>query len=290
MPLLRTTRLRAEPAGTLHSLDELFALANAMEHEAATKYAELAEEMQRQRRLDLAAVFADLAAAEREHVDSVQRWSRSRRGKPPDPTLVRWEAPETFDKDAAAEIRTSRLMTPYRALAMAVQNEERAFAFWSYVAAFSGDPEIKKAAEAMAREELGHVSTLRKERRRAYHKEHLSAAEARDLNQAQVDAARLELRIAAQLADLERTLDRASAARTRELHDEAMAMSAEAQGLGRFPLALEHADIQTIAEAVVDAYLDGAERSDAPERMDTLQRLGGQAISRLAWLRSLTEG
>ena len=54
------------------------------------------------------------------------------------------------------------MTTPYRALAMAVRNEERAFAFWSYVAAYSEDSEIKKAAEAMAREELGHVSTLRK--------------------------------------------------------------------------------------------------------------------------------
>jgi len=294
MPLLRMSLLRAEPAGTLQSLDELFALANAMEQEAATKYTELADEMQRQDRPDLVTVFRDLAAAEREHVDSVQRWSQSWRGKPPDPALVRWEAPETFDKDAAAEIRTSRLMTPYRALAIAVQNEQRAFAFWSYMAAFSGDAEIKKVAEAMAREELGHVSTLRKERRRSYHKEHVGAAEAGDLNQAQsqaqVDAARLELRIAAQLADLEPTLDPASAARTRELHDEAIAMSAETQGLGRFPLALEQADIQTIAEAVVDAYLDGAERADDPDRMDTLQRLGAQAISRLAWLRSLIAG
>ena len=45
MPLLRTSLLGAEPAGTLHSLDELFALASAMEQEAATRYGELAEEM-----------------------------------------------------------------------------------------------------------------------------------------------------------------------------------------------------------------------------------------------------
>jgi rubrerythrin len=208
MPLLRTTLLRAEPAGTLHSLDELFALANAMEHEAATKYAELAEEMQRQGRPDLVAVFAELAAAEREHVDSVQRWSQSLRGKPPDPALVRWEAPVTFDPETSAEIKASRLTTPYRALAMAVQNEERAFAFWSYVAASAQDAEIKRTAEAMAREELGHVSTLRKERRRAYHREH-GRKDADGLTRAapsQVDAGRLELRLAAHLADAERCL------------------------------------------------------------------------------------
>jgi len=50
-------------------------------------------------------------------------------GKDPDPTLVRREASETFGADAATEVKTSRLMMPYRALAMAVRNEERAFAF-----------------------------------------------------------------------------------------------------------------------------------------------------------------
>ena len=41
MPLLRTSLLMSEPAGTLESLDELFALANAMEEEAANRYAAL---------------------------------------------------------------------------------------------------------------------------------------------------------------------------------------------------------------------------------------------------------
>ena len=45
MPLLRASLLKSEPAGTLRSLDELFALAYAMEQEAADRYTELAEEM-----------------------------------------------------------------------------------------------------------------------------------------------------------------------------------------------------------------------------------------------------
>ena len=227
----------SEPAGTLESLDELFALANAMEEEAANRYAGLAEDMRRQNKGALAEVFAQLAAAEREHVDSVTRWSQSRRGKAPDPALVRWEAPETFDAETARDIGTSRLATPYRALAMAVRNEERAFAFWSYVAAYSKDSEIKQAAEAMAREELGHVSTLRKERRRAYHKEH-EETERRgrgDTGVMQIDARALELRLAAQLADLERGLGGAAAARTRELLEETMQMSKKDRGHRQIP-------------------------------------------------------
>ena len=289
MPLLRTSLLKSEPAGVLRTLDELFALANAMEQEAANKYAELAEEMRRQNRSELASVFSDLEAAEREHVDHVVRWSQSRRGKAPDPALVRWEAPETFDPDTTAEIKTSRRMTPYRALSMAVRNEERAFAFWSYVAGFAKDPEIKKAAEAMAQEELGHVATLRKERRRAYHSEDSAMRAGHRGNvPGQVDAGRLERRLGAHLADLERRVAGGSSDRARELHQETTDMSAQAEGFGRFPASLEQADAETIAETLVDAYLEGAESSDDPGRLEFLQALAGRAIARLAWLRALT--
>jgi rubrerythrin len=288
MPLLRTSLLKSEPAGTLQSLGELFALANAMEREAADRYTGLANDMQRQDKLDLATVFAELAAAEREHVDSVARWSQSRLGKAPDPALVRWEAPETFDSETAGEITTSRLMTPYRALSMAVRNEERAFAFWSYVAGFAQDPELKKAAEAMAREELGHVATLRKERRRAYHSEYDKTRAGQQGNAGDIDAGVLERRLAAHLAVLERRVEGKSANRARELHRETKNMSALAAGVGRFPASLEQGDAQTIAEALVDVYLEGAERSEDPGRLESLQELAERAIARLAWLRALT--
>ena len=179
-------------------------------------------------------------------------------------------------------------MTPYRALAMAVRNEERAFAFWSYVAAYSEDPEIKQAAEAMAREELGHVSTLRKERRRAYHREHDRMRAGQQGNIGHIDAAVLERRLAAHLAVLERRVEGESANRARELHQETTNMSALAAGIGRFPASLEQGDAQTIAEALADAYLEGAESSEDPGRLESLQSLAERAIARLAWLRALT--
>ena len=284
MLLSRTLLLKSEPAGTLNSLDELFALADAMEKEAARRYSELADEMAAQKRNDLAAVFAQLAAAEREHVDSVTHWSQSRRGKAPDPKLVRWEAPETFDAESFAEIKTSHLLTPYRALSIAVRNEERAFAFWSYVAAFVADPEVKAAAETMAREELAHVATLRRERRRAYHREHDRSGE-KGAQGARVDAGVLESRLAIRLAELEVRLQGASRHRAHELHEETVRMSARAAGVGSFPAAL--ADPQAIAEALTDAYLEGAEHSIDPTRLQALQALAECAIARLAWLRSL---
>ena len=287
MPLLRASLLRSEPAGVLQSLDEVFALAHAMEREAATRYDALAADMRSQGKNELAAVFDQLAAAEREHVDSVVRWSQSRRGKDPDPALVRWEAPETLDAEAAIEVKTSRLMTPYRALAMAVRNEERAFAFWSYLAAYSEEPEIKKASEAMAKEELGHVATLRKERRRAYHREHGGKPGGASAPMDQVDARQLELFLGTHLAALERRLKGPAAVRAGELREETTWMAEDAGDFGRFPGGLEQRDAETIAEALVDGYLEGAERSDEAERVESLHKLAERAILRLAWLRSL---
>jgi rubrerythrin len=91
---------------------------------------------------------------------------------------VRWELPQTFD-DEGTGTASPGLVTPYRALSMAVRNEERAFTFWGYIAAHAESHEIGQAAESMAREELGHVALLRRERRRAYHQQRWEIREAR---------------------------------------------------------------------------------------------------------------
>jgi hypothetical protein len=103
----------------------------------------------------------------------------------------------------------------------------------------------------------------------------------------QVDARALELRVAVQLADLERGLVGAAAARTRELVEETMQMSEKAEGIGKFPVSLEHRDAETISETLVDGYLESAEHSDDQTQVVLLQGLAEKAIARLAWLRSL---
>src|SRR5215210_3190268 len=166
--------LRSEPPRSVESIEELFAIAHAMDHEAATRYAEMARRLRREGNPSLAAVFERLAAEERDHLASVVHWSEKERGKAPDPMLVRWKPLETFD-DEGASTTDPRLLSAYRSLSMAVRNEERAFAFWTYVAAYAKDREIRRAAETMAGEELNHVATLRRERRRAYHADRAAA-------------------------------------------------------------------------------------------------------------------
>src|SRR5690349_10535760 len=130
MPLLN-----AEPPAAVRSLEELFALAHAMEEDAAARYQDLAETMEAHGLGRVAGVCRMLATEERGHAGRVEAWSRTAVGVPPDPARIRWEPPETFDTEEARQIAASPLATAYRALCMAVHNEERAFALWSYIAA-----------------------------------------------------------------------------------------------------------------------------------------------------------
>lgn len=161
-------RLEAEPFAPIRSLDELFAVAAIMENEAVEGYRALAERMRREGRPDLVAVFERLVAEESRHLDNVGQWSRRLTGKPPETSVLDWEPESIFDDEGAASI-APELMSAYRAFSTAVRNEEHAFAFWTYVAAASASDELRAAAEQMAREELEHVATLRRERRLAFH-------------------------------------------------------------------------------------------------------------------------
>jgi hypothetical protein len=156
----------------------------------------------------------------------------------------------------------------------------------------AGQPALKRAIlprslrrRVVARSDHLHLqlATLRKERRRAYLRQR--DRESANGGQLQVDAGRLELRLAARLADLERRLTGPAAARTRELLEETTGMAGKADGLGNFPAPSK--DSPEIAEALVDGYVDGAERSDDAARVVTLQAFAEKAISRLAWLRSI---
>ena len=177
---------------------------------------------------------------------------------------------------------------------MAVQNEERAFAFWSYMAASAKDSDIKSASEAMAREELGHVATLRRERRRAYHRERSHAkcpTELRHASSAEigVNARILELRLAAYLDSLMHRSSGAAGSRLRELREETLLMAEESAAIVNLRAEFAEFDAQALAEALADAYLMEAENAGDEERVDLLQRLAMKAIARLAWLRSMAD-
>ncbi|MCB4825062.1 ferritin-like domain-containing protein [Roseicella aerolata] len=291
--------LKAEPPAPVRSPDELFALAHALEAEAATRYAELANQMEELNLPEVAAVFHHLVAEERGHAAHVEDWARGTIGTPPDPARIRWQPPETFDEEEARQIASSRLASAYRALSMAVRNEERAFALWTYIAAQAETPAIRAAAERMAGEELHHAALLRRARRHAYHAEREPVASA-GRPSALARAAQAEAKLAAVLPALasgDEVLAPHSA-ELRRLGEAAAAMGREAAALAGDDRAAVPAgdagqdrlqEVLRLSEQAAEAYLDAAEAGRDEDRVRRLQSLAKDAIARVAVLRRLTK-
>jgi rubrerythrin len=270
----------------------MFAIAHAMERQAATRYADLATRARADGIPDIADLFERLADQERGHADNILKWSQQRCGKPPDPADIKWALPETFDEEAAGELAISRIASAYRVLSMAVRNEERAFTFWSYIAAEAAKPEIREAAERLAREELERVSMLRRARRQAYHAERAyhRPDSARSIGDRLAEAADLERRLAAQLEELAGQLTGDSQIRARELAAQSRTMADEAAGMSfdGNSGAMDDLDAAATAERLVEDYLDVGDLSRDETIALQTQSLAKRAISRLAWLRALT--
>ena len=257
MPLLD-----AEPFTAITSLDELFAVAAAMEREAIDGYCELARRMHRENRPKLAEVFERLVAEETMHLGNVGHWSKRLTGKEPDASALKRTPDSTFDDEGAASV-APELLSAYRAFSMAVRNEERAFAFWTYVAAQSTSKELQKAAEQMAREELDHVARLRRERRLAFHQARVAATDGEGWT-----LPALENRVAALLDETAR--DEEGAGRVRDMEALAAAARARAGTLTHAPLGETRllksvkpevsARLRPAVELLLDCYLDLGER------------------------------
>jgi hypothetical protein len=80
--------------------------------------------------------------------------------------------PGLAEADAAMEeAMRSALLTPYRALALAVEEAQRHFRTFAHIAALAERADVRQEAERLARNELVRAAALRGARRRAYHAE-----------------------------------------------------------------------------------------------------------------------
>ncbi|AGK57506.1 hypothetical protein HYPDE_29138 [Hyphomicrobium denitrificans 1NES1] len=280
--------LKAEPAGRLHSMGEFFALARAMEADAVRRYAQTANALRKQNALSLADIFDSLAKIEREHVERVVEWAVEHKDAPVAADSP-WPIPDTFDV-SPEEIAQSSLMTPYRAFALAVRYEERSFAFWTYVAA-QAEGEIKEAAERMAREQLGHVSLLRQERRKAFHANR-RAAKAEEATLSVLAAA--ERRLAHLIEERDSHMPQAIglapfAAASRDAAAKLDALESIAQP--KFSIIGVPADrennIAALSEYLAEAYLRLAESSRSEQLLTAAQELATSAIYRLGRMKAL---
>ncbi len=272
--------LKSEPFASVTSMEELLAIAYAMEREAIDGYTRLADYMRRENRPDMVAVFERLVGEESQHLGNVEDWSEKINGRKPDLAHLRWEPVDTFDDEGAGTI-APELLSAYRALAMAVRNEERAFLFWTYVAAQTDQDSLRAAAERMAREELGHLTTLRRERRRAFHAEQDAKPRVPALG-----VSELELRLAAQLEAAAANATGTNAAKLEELAREARERSSsqKVQPFGTSPLLSKGVaeDVSKrmapLCELLLDCYLDFGERLPDQESRSRAQQFAAGAV------------
>jgi rubrerythrin len=150
---------------------DLMSIALQAEREAIRRYSQLSVETRAAGNDSAAALFDRMVIEEQEHERLLLEWmARESIAENPAIGPISWSDPQvstTYDDDA----RNPHRSTPYKALAFAVHNEEIAFRFYTHVAADSDNEVVRKYAEILAREELGHAALLRAERRRAYHAE-----------------------------------------------------------------------------------------------------------------------
>lgn len=166
----RRGRLLDDPDFDPVDLATLVGIARAIERESVRQYTWLAGLMERRGEPATAAAFRAMLEEERQHVAAVERWAASIDAPAIADSEVGWRLPADM-AGAWEEVSGSALLTPYRAFAVAVENEQRAFSFYAYLAARADDPQVKAEAERLAAEELRHAALLRRWRRRAYHRE-----------------------------------------------------------------------------------------------------------------------
>jgi rubrerythrin len=280
--------LKAEPAGRLRSIGEFFALARAMEASAVRRYTQTAQALRKQNVLALADTFDALSKVESEHVERIIERA-AEHGIGAVDTEAPWPMPDTFDV-SPEEIAQSRLMTPYRAFALAVRHEERLFAFWTYVAAHA-EGEIKHAAEQSAREELEHVSSLRQQRREAYHAERqAAAAEGVTLSKLGAAERRLAELIEEHYSRMPPAVDAAALAlASRNSADRLYALEEVAQpkfSTMGVPAGREK-DIAALSEYLAEAYLRLAESARNEDVLVAAQELATSAIGRLGKINAM---
>ncbi len=201
--------------------------------------------------------------------------------------------PENFDDEEGS----SHLLTPYRALAIAVRNEEKAFAFYSYVAGAAPDTQMQQIAEELAKDELAHAWLLRRERRKAYRRERPDGrGPKRDELPGGVEAlyalaATAEWRASGYHAQLARTLSQqghAAAGLFTDIAAEEAVCAKDAAARSRISLSKSDDRLPAnltggvrLLEEAFERYADIAERTGDESVLVAAQHLAAQAIDHL---------
>jgi rubrerythrin len=287
---IAVSRLSSLPSGPILSARALLELARAMEARAARRYRELAARMRLGGEERLAGIFDFFAGIEDKHAQQIEERSRRLPAERVSDVGLPQSLPEEFDDEEG----DSRLLTPYRALAIAVRNEERAFAFYSHAAAAAAGPEVRAFAEGLARDELVHAALLRRERRKAWRAERPAGPPLRPpeppatIAELRAVAGDVEWRAAAchrALADILARQDDALAALFAELagdEERAARESGQPRPEGRTAAAVGIADGLRVLEEAFERYAEVAGQARDEAILAEAQRLSAGIVERLA--------
>ncbi|HMO47964.1 MAG TPA: hypothetical protein PKB14_18285 [Rubrivivax sp.] len=175
--MLRAPSLLRDPEIGSASMPLLVGIAGTLERRSLEHYAALVEQMQRRGETATVAALRVMLDEKRRHVDEVARWAAAQGERTAEPgESVR----RLLDDVSSAwdEVSGSALLSPYRAFALAVDNEQHAFALYSYLAARATDARVRTQAEWLGIEALRHAAGMRRWRREAWHRERRSGDEA----------------------------------------------------------------------------------------------------------------
>ena len=141
----------------IESAAELYVHAIAIEREAVERYTEFAARMDDQGNGELAAVFGKLAAFEAEHLEALRRRTVGVQ-LPALSADYSW-----LDPNLVLPVETAR-----QVIAIALEAEKRAHAFFAHVQRIAGDPALRALAKEMAAEEDEHIALLEHAMTRAH--------------------------------------------------------------------------------------------------------------------------
>jgi hypothetical protein len=288
-PLLAT-----QPPAPVGTIKELYAIALTQARIAAERYGKLAAKGDENFEL-VRCVFEVLSEREAERVESIEQASIAAIGRAPDPADLRWAPIDLVPEQELSDVRNSLLSTAYGAWALAVRHRERAFIFWTYIAALTEDPVIRTAAEDMAREALRDGNLLRHERRLAWRAER---ARFRGSDSTDTD----EISSAALLESLLlKDILRWSQDATTSQRDNLLSLISIDPSAPIFPNSdtaspssgtLEEVKHRALrrAEQLSAIYLDEADSAVDQSRLELAQELAARSIVRLADLRAIASG
>ncbi len=279
--------LAAQPPAPVRNVGELYAIAFTQTERAAERYGKLAaagdEAFEPVR-----CVFEVLGQRERERAEAIEEACIAATGHPPAQADLRWVPIDLVPAEELSDIENSQLSTAYGAWALAVRHRQRAFIFWTYVAALAKTRNVSAVAESMAREALHDGNLLRRERRQAWRTERKEARAGDATAAAELySAALLESLL---LKDVFRWSQKAPAPQRSHLlaligdgaipeTDDALTHTEALRDIKRRAL--------RYAEELSSIYLDEADKAVDPSRLELAQELAARSIARLADLRSI---